>query len=813
MKHQPRQRRTTQSRRALAALAAAASFTVVAAARADNVINLFDSASEVSQWRYAFGGANHVESFSTDDAGGSATSGSMDMQLTFDGGGTNQGFAYTRDAFFPATDLSGYASLDFDVKVVGGSALDAFGNNGYFDMWVNNTDAYTFVHQFGDNVKTADGWRHVSVPLTAPVDQARGLTFQLYGGGAQNINGTVDLRLDNVALRSAAVPGVERAGHHFSFEPPTEVDPAHPGGSENSAFVWGDSYQSNVTTVDHTQSTLHATDGSHSMRLSQPLNSYTVSTQVLYNNSAKFNNLTSGTKLLFDVTTPGHGPGYQTIDAQLNFGGAGGNYHYLTAYNGNSYQFVDTNPGGANTRTAARTQTYTWDFGGQMQAVFGQYWPDLNGYNILHLATGNGGAASGDPNPDGTSEYFLDNVRIVNEDVLTRPTWQTAAASADWSSAGNWANGVPNAVGAQAIFYGLGAGTGTTSQNAGVAVNSAVTVGSIVFDAQMTSFQYAGASGAITSANQLPQIVNYTVSGTGSLTFSSGTGASATTEIYAIAGAHTIAVPVNVNNNLEIDTSAGFGADTNPGLPGGGRFSHVDTTSLAFSGPMTLASGVSVTTHGPGTVSFGAINGTSGGLIIFGGTGNLNGNVNVGSISVAASARMNVTANGSTVVRSGSVDLGGTIDLNNNKMIIDYSGASPDSAVRAAIISGRNNGAWNGPGLTSTSAQTALNGHSTSLGYAEASTALGVNGGSFAGQSVDGSAVLVRYTLSGDADLSGTVDLTDFTFLAANFNASVPASSASAGGVGAAVPEPGTLGVAAIAAGLVAHRRRRPRPA
>jgi len=37
---------------------------------------------------------------------------------------------------------------------------------------------------------------------------------------------------------------------------------------------------------------------------------------------------------------------------------------------------------------------------------------------------------------------------------------------------------------------------------------------------------------------------------------------------------------------------------------------------------------------------------------------------------------------------------------------------------------------------------------------------------------VDADAVLVRYTLSGDSNVDGKVDLTDFTFLAANFNKS-----------------------------------------
>jgi hypothetical protein len=812
-----------------AALCAAAAF--VQSVKADNIINTFDSAAEATQWHFAYGGANHTEGFSTDDAGGNPTSGSLDLGLTFDGtGGANQSFAYSKDAFFPATDLSGYLSLDFDVKVTPGSAPDAFGNNGYFQMWINNTDAYTYIEQFGDNVKTADGWRHISVPLTAPVDQARAFTFQLFGGNAQNIVGTVGLRLDNVVLRSTTPPGTSRAGHHFSFESATDIDPSHPS-PPGSALVWGDSYGSATVTIDHSQSSLHATDGAKSLRLSQPLATNGTSTQVLYNGGGKFNSITTATKLLMDVTTPGHGPGYQTLDAHLNFGGAGGNYHYISAYNGNFYQFVDTNPGGANTRTEASTQTFTWDFGGQMVTTLGALWPDLQNYNILHLQTGNGGAAVDDPSPDATSEYFLDNVRVVNEDTSTRSTWQTVAAG-DWTDASKWTNGVPNGVAAPAIFYGIGAGTGDSSVDATVNVNAAVTVGSIVFDSQMTSFDFAGASALFTSANDLPQIVNYGLTGTGSLTFSSGTGATAVSEIYAIAGSHSIGVPVQVNSNMEIDTSAGFGSDANPSLPGGGRFSHVAMTSLAFTAPVTLGNNVTLTTHGPGTVSFSTITGATGGLVLFGGNANLNGDVNVASLAVASAAKATVTANGSTVVRTNSLVLDGTINLADNSMIVDYTGESPLASIQAAILSGYAAGAWNGAGLDSSVAASTPG---TAIGFAEAGTVLSPTGGTFRNQSVDGTAVLIRYTYAGDVNVDGTVDTVDFNvlashfgesgkswqdgdanydgavdtvdfnLLASNFSKSLPAAP----GPGSLVPEPAAGCILALAALAACTRRRR----
>jgi hypothetical protein len=53
---------------------------------------------------------------------------------------------------------------------------------------------------------------------------------------------------------------------------------------------------------------------------------------------------------------------------------------------------------------------------------------------------------------------------------------------------------------------------------------------------------------------------------------------------------------------------------------------------------------------------------------------------------------------------------------------------------------------------------------------------LGPTGGPFGGATVDGSAVLVRYTLSGDATLDGTVDFNDLVKLAQNYNTTVPAS-------------------------------------
>jgi T5SS/PEP-CTERM-associated repeat protein len=129
------------------------------------------------------------------------------------------------------------------------------------------------------------------------------------------------------------------------------------------------------------------------------------------------------------------------------------------------------------------------------------------------------------------------------------------------------------------------------------------------------------------------------------------------------------------------------------------------------------------------------------------------------------SATVTVGVNGSRVISSPSLSIGGTgkLDLTDNDAII---ASTPISTVAGYVKSGYGTGSWNGSGIVSSTA--ALSSfHKTALGYATASQ-LGI--GSFDGETVGASAVVVRYTAAGDSDLSGSVDLTDFTYLAANFN-------------------------------------------
>ena len=94
------------------------------------------------------------------------------------------------------------------------------------------------------------------------------------------------------------------------------------------------------------------------------------------------------------------------------------------------------------------------------------------------------------------------------------------------------------------------------------------------------------------------------------------------------------------------------------------------------------------------------------------------------------------------------------IDVKNNSVTVDYSGAGgAAAAILAQLTSGYNGGAWNGAGINTSSAIV----NQTALGWKDDP----------ASQSL-----FIKYTRYGDADLSGTVDTIDFNILVANFSQS-----------------------------------------
>jgi hypothetical protein len=120
--------------------------------------------------------------------------------------------------------------------------------------------------------------------------------------------------------------------------------------------------------------------------------------------------------------------------------------------------------------------------------------------------------------------------------------------------------------------------------------------------------------------------------------------------------------------------------------------------------------------------------------------------------------------NGIYTASSLTISNGGTLDVGNNELIINYgNNADPKTTILSYLRSGYNGGSWTGPGIDSSAA--ALSKGAYGVGFADGAD--GIVRGLSSGQ------IELKYTLNGDANLDGMVNGADFNILAANFNRSV----------------------------------------
>jgi hypothetical protein len=196
----------------------------------------------------------------------------------------------------------------------------------------------------------------------------------------------------------------------------------------------------------------------------------------------------------------------------------------------------------------------------------------------------------------------------------------------------------------------------------------------------------------------------------------------------------------------DVTLSAGSGDDT------------IDVTETAPGAPASIISNA-----GADTVS---VNNDGAGIaqVIFAQTENL------AALNIGSGGAVKLAAGGASTLVTSSLSIAGTgrFDVTDNAVIVDYTGASPLAAIRAALASGYAAGAWNGAGINSSTAA-ATPQHA--VGYAEASAIFSAFPATFGGHSVDNTAVVLRYTRAGDANLDGTVNLSDFNRLASSFGA------------------------------------------
>lgn len=322
--------------------------------------------------------------------------------------------------------------------------------------------------------------------------------------------------------------------------------------------------------------------------------------------------------------------------------------------------------------------------------------------------------------------------------VLPQGWMETGTGS--WNVAWNWAEGVPNSVGAHARF--LNNVTAPTS----VSTDTPVTAGQMTFSSAFA----------------------YTLSGGGTINLDSSSG-SATINVNL--GTHTIQNPVRFVDNTTISAMAG--------------------TRLNLVGAVNIAD-ATVTTTGPGTIALSGVVAASGNATvrvnggnfvtttdlfavavqIDAGTAHLDSNQHLKSLSVNMGAKAVLTdiAGGRYIRTEALGSLAGQLELADNGLIVDYTTTSPIGTIASAIATGFNGGAWNGTRIVSALAGISAN-PTTAIGYAEAS-ALSSVPALFAGETYDPSTVLVLYTIAGDTNLDRVVNGADFNALASNFGMS-----------------------------------------
>jgi hypothetical protein len=242
-----------------------------------------------------------------------------------------------------------------------------------------------------------------------------------------------------------------------------------------------------------------------------------------------------------------------------------------------------------------------------------------------------------------------------------------------------------------------------------VTVASPVTVGTISFD-------NAGAS--------------YLINGTGTITMDVSSGAAG---LNVLSGNHVIAAPIALNDDLLVNV-----------VPASGILTASGTLS---------ATGRSITKAGAGTVRFPNVRAAA-------------LNVNAGTVAISA----NGTSAGASRVNTLSINGGAaptaSLDLNDNDLVIT---SGSYATTTAQIAAARHGGAWDGQGITSSSARTQPQ-HATTLGLLMGDQFASAGGTTFDGFNVAGSDLLVKYTWYGDTDFNGVVNFDDYVRTDAGFN-------------------------------------------
>ena len=209
------------------------------------------------------------------------------------------------------------------------------------------------------------------------------------------------------------------------------------------------------------------------------------------------------------------------------------------------------------------------------------------------------------------------------------------------------------------------------------------------------------------------------------------------------------------------------------GASGGGDAYTFSNTQFSRTGGGSTFTFSGITTLGLASGTFDSTADLAG-LSVIAGSGGLvrfNSTQHLGDLNLGASGTVRMVSGGDKVLVVTSLTFGGgKLDLTDEDLILNYSSTSPlgtwtgsaYDGVTGAIATGRNGGAWNGAsGIITSSASGSL----TTLGVSEAAQKFSLgptDTALFDGQTVDSTAVLVKFTYGGDANLDGKLDVDDY---------------------------------------------------
>jgi fibronectin-binding autotransporter adhesin len=296
-------------------------------------------------------------------------------------------------------------------------------------------------------------------------------------------------------------------------------------------------------------------------------------------------------------------------------------------------------------------------------------------------------------------------------------TWNDFSTNNLWDngSSTNWNNGSSNTTFSAGSTVTFNDSNGSASGRYAVTLNTLVSPGSVTVNNTTGNYTISG-TGTIGGTGALTKMGTGTLTLSTPNTYNGGTTVSAGKLLIAQAG---------TNATIVNSTTLTIG-NTLTALPSGGAL------SISGSGIVQLADGVTNQTfvtpnsHSPVVTS----------------------NINLKSLSITGD---------------------GTLDIGNNRIIVDYtSGNDPIASIAAWIKAGYNDGDTPGAGPSIISSDIATDdtasGYSYGIGYADGAD--GVVAGLPSGE------IEIMFTLLGDANLDGTVNGDDFSQFSSNLGGS-----------------------------------------